>query len=324
MYYPYLRGRQNELICLRELLDNELLSEKIVPIIEPVKCNSTFFSTLSKFIKSNREIIIIGNPQVGSFKKEYVGLKEELNNRISIDNDSKNLLTIEEYEKNIHDDHVLPAYILTPKIYADIVKGAKEVRDKIIINQNKQTYQYYDNHSELLASRLTLIPKGDEFEDVVNGDIVVIDDCFNKAKKNSDYIDIPDELFSRTHLKFLKRGYVGFSDYSIIGKDFEESGFAPLAIAIHIVYFNEKNELRVHHFVSDSNNSIQDPARKFQEAMEKLLSWDLLEMVPQTLGLNTLISYYNNGKFPGLGVIKKCSLMHHMEIMGDYLGAMNV
>lgn len=34
MYYPYLRGRQNELLCLRELLENDVIGKKIVPIIE--------------------------------------------------------------------------------------------------------------------------------------------------------------------------------------------------------------------------------------------------------------------------------------------------
>ncbi len=42
MYFPYLRGRQNELLCLRELLDRNKLSDTIVPVIEPVRCNSTF------------------------------------------------------------------------------------------------------------------------------------------------------------------------------------------------------------------------------------------------------------------------------------------
>ena len=55
-----------------------------------------------------------------------------------------------------------------------------------------------------------------------------------KAKRNVDYIESPDELFSRNHLVYRKRGYVGFSDYSIVGDAYEESGFAPLAVAIHI------------------------------------------------------------------------------------------
>lgn len=33
MYFPYLRGRQNELLCLRELLDRNKLSDTIVPVI---------------------------------------------------------------------------------------------------------------------------------------------------------------------------------------------------------------------------------------------------------------------------------------------------
>mgnify|MGYP001396813781 FL=1 len=36
MYYPYLRGRQFELITIRDLaLENAL--EKVTPVIEPVK-----------------------------------------------------------------------------------------------------------------------------------------------------------------------------------------------------------------------------------------------------------------------------------------------
>ena len=29
--------------------------------------------------------------------------------------------------------------------------------------------------------------------------------------------------------------------------------------------------------------------------------------------------YYETGAYPGLGVVKKLSIMHHLEIMGDYL-----
>ncbi|WP_153052429.1 sce7725 family protein, partial [Streptococcus suis] len=46
MYFPYLRGRQYELIALRELLENDTLSKRVVPIIEPVKLSSTLINTL--------------------------------------------------------------------------------------------------------------------------------------------------------------------------------------------------------------------------------------------------------------------------------------
>ena len=47
MYFPYLRGRQFELIALRELLEDDLIGNKIVPIIEPIKPTSTLAKTLS-------------------------------------------------------------------------------------------------------------------------------------------------------------------------------------------------------------------------------------------------------------------------------------
>ena len=50
MYFPYLRGKQEELLALQELLNNERLSKKIVPVIEPVKLSSTFINTLQLFI----------------------------------------------------------------------------------------------------------------------------------------------------------------------------------------------------------------------------------------------------------------------------------
>ena len=47
MYFPYLRGRQYELLALRELVKNNLLGEHIIPIIEPVKLSSTLVKDYS-------------------------------------------------------------------------------------------------------------------------------------------------------------------------------------------------------------------------------------------------------------------------------------
>ena len=51
MYFPYLRGRQFELIALRELLENVRISENIIPIIEPINPSSTLMKTLKCFIE---------------------------------------------------------------------------------------------------------------------------------------------------------------------------------------------------------------------------------------------------------------------------------
>lgn len=54
----------------------------IIPIIEPVRCNSTFFTTLKKFIEADRKIIIIKNPKVGKFRSDYEELKKKIETRL--------------------------------------------------------------------------------------------------------------------------------------------------------------------------------------------------------------------------------------------------
>ena len=39
MYFPYLRGRQYELLALKELAQKELISNLIIPVVEPIKNN---------------------------------------------------------------------------------------------------------------------------------------------------------------------------------------------------------------------------------------------------------------------------------------------
>ena len=56
MYFPYLRGRQFELIALRDLVEKGVLSDKIIPIIEPVKLSSTLIKTIELYGKKGREL----------------------------------------------------------------------------------------------------------------------------------------------------------------------------------------------------------------------------------------------------------------------------
>lgn len=71
MYFPYLRGRQYELIALRELLTNNKLGNNVIPIIEPVRLSPTLVSTLEGFKDKGQKCSLIMNPDVGSFLEEY-------------------------------------------------------------------------------------------------------------------------------------------------------------------------------------------------------------------------------------------------------------
>jgi len=219
----------------------------------------------------------------------------------------------------LKDSHVVKGYLCDESIINKCLEGKIDTKDVVLINSGIGNFNYYEENGTELEALYTLIPKDEDFKDEVVGNVAILEDGYVKAKRNVDYIDSPDEQFSRNHLIYKKRGYEGFSDYSIVGDAYEESGFAPLAVAIHIIYFGRKNELRVHHFVSESNENISDTAGKFAEAMQSLLNWECFSNIPKTNGLQNLLDYYLSGKFPGLGVIKKCSIMHHLELIGKYL-----
>ena len=321
MYFPYLRGRQNELLCLRELLDAGKLSSKVIPIIEPVKFSSTLFSTLTKFVEMGHQVIVIRNPEVGSFRKE----SDEMIKNIEKESDEKKKekirKTLEGYKEVWNNPQIQKAYLVDDNVISLIREKKLDAKDIVMINIKKGNYRYYEEYGNEIIGKYTVVPKGGDFEDIIEDDIVILEDNYRKAKRNIDYIENPDELFSRNHIVYKKRGFSGFSDFSMVGSDFDESGFAPLAIAIHIMYFGNRDELKIHHFVSESNESISDPPRKFEEAMNKLVNWENFDIIPKTIGLDNLIECYTIGKFPGLGVIKKYSLMHHIQMMGEYLEA---
>ena len=321
MYFPYLRGRQNELLCLRELLDAGKLSSKIIPIIEPVKFSSTLFSTLTKFIEMGHQVIVIRNPEVGSFRKESGDMIKNIEKESDEKKKEKIRKTLEGYKEVWNNSQIQKAYLVDDDVISMVREKKLDARDVVMINIKKGNYRYYEEYGEEIIGKYTVVPKGGDFEDIIEDDIIILEDSYRKAKRNIDYIENPDELFSRNHIVYKKRGFVGFSDFSMVGNDFDESGFAPLAIAIHIMYFGNRDELKIHHFVSESNESISDPARKFEEAMNKLVNWENFDIIPKTIGLDNLIECYNIGKFPGLGVIKKYSLMHHIQMMGEYLEA---
>ena len=105
MYFPYLRGRQFELIALRELVERKKIGQNIIPIIEPIKPSATLLKTLECFVKYDREIAVVFNPAVGDFSKKIREMRRE---------DSK--IANELYELLTKHDRIIKSYIMNDKI----------------------------------------------------------------------------------------------------------------------------------------------------------------------------------------------------------------
>jgi len=308
MYFPYVRGRQYELLALRELAEKKVLSQYVLPIIEPVKLSSTLFKTMAELIRGDKQFGIVCNPAVGSFSNDI--------NVAGQDDNRTNFIEL------LNNPCVIKAHIMKPNSDKIVSLWEKEMgtekKDWLVINNNRDCLNKYQDVFATDNPQYVLIP--DEFRRKVrSGNKILFEDRFEKCDRNSDYRNNEDEFFSEDHLFYDREGFLGFADYSIVGKAYLEAGFAPYAVAIHIIYFDKDETLRIHHFVSKSNNDIQNPAKKFYEAVAQLVDWVEEKNIPQTVGLKYFLDHYKEQTYPGLGSVKKFSLMHHLELVGDYL-----
>lgn len=308
MYYPIFRGRQFELLALRDCITNKLINTKIIPIIEPVKFSSTLIKTLEVYTNNNHPIGLVLNPCVGSWNKD---IKDNKDNKLFLD-----------FKSLINNNEILRCYYVTESI-STILTNLKNkninCNDVIFIFNNVLYIDDFFATIEENKGKCHILPDKGEFRRKIRKKRVLFEDCFSKKERNVDYLLKTTEFFSSNHLFYKDDGFdEGFSDFSIIGGDYSETGFAPYAVAIHIVHFDNEQNLNITHFVSDSNDDYSDPARKFYEAVEKLVRWNKNAQLT-TYGIKEFEKAFMNETYPGLGTVKKWSIMHHLELMNSFL-----
>lgn len=308
MYYPYLRGKQFELIALRELSD--LISKnsrKISPIIEPVKNSSTLKSTISELKDKNINFNIIINPFVGD-----------------LINSSSEIIKVLSREIENYNNYQLAIIISNKTSLADIKALIQPISFEfggftLIHNEINPIVNQIINKLEVKAQVVNNIIYSNKtsrryYREFPADTRIGLDDFFSALPKNSDYLSVSDSQFSEEHLFYKDDGYKGFSDFLTIGDSYSETGFLPYAVAIHLSYVDKDNKIRIKHFVSDSNSDSSDIGGKFSEALSKLISWcDINNFNSQAVSQFRLL--HKQGHFPGLGSIKKLSIMNHIELV---------
>ena len=145
--------------------------------------------------------------------------------------------------------------------------------------------------------------------------IIRLDDCFKSRVRNADYALEVDELFSEEPFFYAEEGNLdGYSDYTTLPSEYIEGGMLPYALAIHLSYRKNEEQLYVHHFVSDSNETNSDIRGKFREAARKVAPF--YEGKHQTEAVKEIIEKANASEgYPGLGYLKKLSVKNHLELI---------
>ena len=144
--------------------------------------------------------------------------------------------------------------------------------------------------------------------------IIRLDDCFKSRSRNADYGLETDELFTEEPFFYAEEQLDGFSDYTTLPSEYVEGGMLPYALAIHLSYKRNDEQLYVHHFVSDSNETSSDVRGKFREAARKVASF--FENRARTDAVNEIIKRADAPDgYPGLGYLKKLSVKNHLELI---------
>ncbi len=311
MYYPYLRGKQFELIILRDNAEF-IAKHNIHPIIEPVKSD---FRALTRALKVLNEkkinCTLIVNPQAGQ-------------NPVKLSNILKNLIddSLKNY-KNLSLGYILNAESKIADLVTLLDKysssfsilhygytNGKKIANAIKDYHNIKRHVFIDGFAGKLYQRHL---KKDGIKRVL------IRNGFKPQKKNSLYP--PSEHFSDLHITFPDEGMDGFGDYLIVGDDYTETGGPAYAVAIHLTYLDSDDDMLIYHFISDQTDSPTDPGGKFLEALSKLVKAinKPNSLIFKSRACSDYIELYQKQHYPGLGHVKKLSMQHHLELIAGLM-----
>lgn len=310
MYHPYFRGKQFELIAVRETAA-VMAKAGFIPIIEPVKETLNGLDrALTAVCEDGGNAIVIVNPYHGDHADDGVAIsnllttkylgKEGISAGILLKDSMSRIDALDCYEA--HKDHnpvfVHAGFTDGKGLAADIAGFLDETQHVFFEKYCHSLYRKYYRGSRRILLR-------DGFE----------------RRRNADHPK--EEVFSELHLTYEDDGMDGFGDFLIVGDDFTEGGGPAYAVAIHLTFINpEKDDVMfIYHFVSDTKDTPTDPAGKFAQALAKLIAKldSGTSHLEATSSIDQFRALHAMKHFPGLGQVKKLSMIHHIETLAGYL-----
>lgn len=315
MYYPYLYGRQSELLALRDVASLVVPDGRVVPVIEPVKENA---ATLAITIKRNLEparqhMYLVENPALGDFAKDSRARKR----------------WYEQVEPLFASDFVYPTFLCSKGTTLDELRDfVGRYRDRtigIVLRSPSITDSDIAREVHSAGATRTFFLAGAAQQSTLRtlgrGRCVRIEDRFPMQPRNADYGGI--EAFTDAHLTYARDGYAGFGDYTVLGGTYNEGGGPLGAAAIHLTFARKASrEIFVEHFVSDTvDQNVRDNDLKYGEAVAKIppATRRRSDTFGLTAGVGRYLGAADGGKLPNPGMNKRWSIAHHVDLMSGFL-----
>ena len=305
-YFPLLRGKQNEMIALRDLAGEIAKNGNVIPILEAVNGNATTQISLDRFVVESMPFLFICNPRHGEFANDPERLAATI---ISQD--------LSDYDN------------WTPALYINETTSLQQFNDFVESYSEYQRALIYYGRPNQNAVRSRIDEVGADYHVFMSGHVetsyiesipfnnrVIIDDPFHR-RRNADYPD--QEFFTDRNTVEGSPNDVAFGDFSIVGDYFAETGGPAYAVALHHIHFRENAySLDIHHFISDRVDLPVDTHGKTIEAIAHLVE-ALDNLQPNsTRACDEYRTNNENQNAPTLGYMKRLAIKHHLEVMlGD-------
>lgn len=306
MYLPFLRGKLFELKAIKEFIaeskNRDSIGHFFMPIIEPVNRDlGPLKNCVNCMIDAKVPFSVILNSKLGDYK------------RMSFDCDS--FLAIDSLKGY---DKFFPAFEVSNNVIEiDRVISEHGLKNVMLIflygidYEDLTTQELLNSESVSyvgvlsLSSNRTLLRRLKAF----GKKLITIDDRFIPQSSNWEYRNNIDELFTDIFSYYKEDGFFGFSDFTVLPRNYREGGVLPPYVAIHITYKKNPEEIYVHHFVSESGNGTSNIRGEFMEANRKIPPFFIDKQT--TIAIRQLTS----SDYPGLGAIKKYSIKNHFELL---------
>lgn len=308
MYHPYFRGKQFELITIREMA-SVLQAAGFTAIIEPVREGlSGLEKALDAVVSVEGRAIVVVNPQHGDLSNDGGPLSDMLRDKFTKPGISAGILLKPDTSVDdavtfhvAHSDH-------TPVLIHAGFTDAKGLAEELGAFTKDSCHIFFERSGGKLYQR--------HFKGAHR---VLLKDGFVR-QRNRDYP--PVERFSDLHATYEDEAMDGFGDFLIVGDDYSESGGPAYAIAIHLTFIDpdQDDAMFIYHFISKRQDTPTDPAGKFAEALDKMIqTLDAQNSkVLETEAVQEFRELHARGHFPGLGYLKKLSMNHHIATLADY------
>lgn len=314
MYFPYLRGKQEEVFAIREVADRLSAKKVVFPVLEPVK------DQVNQIIETSRILCdkgvphaLIENPRVGAFSQRHPDVASRIIAPVcTFGPVARPALLIDSRSTDAEVVAFLARYPDRPTvlIHRTSFRNAAVLQGVIAAAGNVE-YNLFTVPGTNGAYRSVFTGAGR----------VILSDVFVRQDRNADYAAYDPEPFTTEHQNYAADGMAGFSDYATVGDFWSEGGGPAHAVTLHVTYPEDGGAVWIRHFVSDDTDSPADREGKTLQAISKAVAF--AQTSGAMLNFSTAVpewrSAVNTGNAPSLGMLKRQALRHHLELMDSLL-----